>query len=173
MLNCSRSRWTIRSLLRENAAGLPDVASCESEQPHQVLQHLTRLFYGIARMRILIADDNAQMRRLIRTMVEVSGWEVCAEAKNGVQAVTRAIECKPHAIILDLAMPEMNGIEAGRQISSILPDVAIVMFTSCASPLVQIKAARVGIQKVISKSDGPKLIRALEETLAQVHRKAA
>lgn len=68
-------------------------------------------------MNILIADDKPHMRRLIRAMVQTHGWVVCGEAENGRQAITRAKQCKPDVIVLDFAMPEINGIEAARQIS--------------------------------------------------------
>lgn len=124
-------------------------------------------------MKILIADDKSQMRRLIRTLLQAHGWDVCAEAENGVQAVTLASECKPDVIVLDFAMPEMNGVEAAGKIVKTLPDVPIFLFTLYPYPLVEKEASRVGIQRVISKSDGAKLVLAIEETFAQVHQRAA
>jgi DNA-binding NarL/FixJ family response regulator len=124
-------------------------------------------------MNILIADDKPHMRRTIRTMLQAHGWDVCAEAEDGVQAITRAKQCKPDAIVLDFAMPELNGIEAARQIIKALPEVPIVLLTLYDSALVQKEASRVGIQRVISKSDGSMLISVIEEAFAQIHQQVA
>jgi DNA-binding NarL/FixJ family response regulator len=121
-------------------------------------------------MKILIADDKLYMRRALRLLIEGhEEWDVCAEAEDGVQAVNRAKQSRPDLIILDFAMPEMNGIEAARRISKALPGVPILMFTLYASPLVEKKAEKVGVQRVISKSTGYMLVPAIEEAFAQVH----
>src|SRR5258708_33380560 len=98
-------------------------------------------------MKILIADDNLHIRKVLRPLIEGhEDWEVCAEAEDGVQAVNRAKQFKPDLIILDLAMPELNGIEAARQISQALPGVPILMLTLYASPLVEKEAAQFVVQ---------------------------
>jgi CheY-like chemotaxis protein len=76
-------------------------------------------------------------------------------------------------IILDLAMPELNGFEAAAQISKALPEIPILMFTLYASPQVEKEAEKVGVQRVISKSTGYMLVPAIEEALAQVHHETA
>jgi CheY-like chemotaxis protein len=101
-------------------------------------------------VKILIADDNLRIRQVLRPLIEEhEDWDVCAEAEDGVQAVNRAKQFKPDLIILDLAMPELNGIEAARQISKALPGVPMLMLTLYASPLVEKEAEKVGVQRVI------------------------
>ncbi len=124
-------------------------------------------------MRILIADDNPLMRRMIRALLEAQGWDVCAEAENGAEAVTRATECKPDVVVLDFAMPEMNGAEAACEIVKAFPDVPIFLFTLYPYPLVEKEATRVGIRRVISKSVASMLVSAIDEAFAQIHHKAA
>ena len=125
-------------------------------------------------MKILIADDKPYIRRELRGLIKRhEGWDVCAEAEDGVQAVARARQLKPDLILLDLAMPEMNGMEAARHISQTLPEVPILMFTLYASPLVEKEAKKVGVQRVISKSNAHMLVPAIEETFAQVHHEKA
>jgi DNA-binding NarL/FixJ family response regulator len=115
-------------------------------------------------MKIIIADDKPQMRRLIRGLIEAhADWEICAEAEDGVQAVARAKQFKPDLVLLDLAMPEMNGLEAARQISRALPGVPIFLNTLYASPQVEKEAENIGVQRVISKSEEYKLVPAIEE----------
>ncbi|HET9280804.1 MAG TPA: response regulator [Candidatus Angelobacter sp.] len=118
-------------------------------------------------MNILIADDKPQIRRIMRAMLEAHpGWEVCAEAEDGVQAVAQAKQCKPDMILLDLAIPEMNGFEAARQISTALPGIPILFNTLYASPQVEKEAEKVGVLGVISKLEQYRLIPAIEEAFA-------
>lgn len=121
-------------------------------------------------MKILIADDKLQVRRVLRDMIEGhEDWDVCAEAEDGIQAVDRAERFRPDVVILDLAMPNLNGFEAAARISKSLPDVPILMFTLYVSPQVEREAERVGVLRVISKSTGYQLVPAIEEACAQVH----
>ena len=122
-------------------------------------------------MKILLADDKPHIRHLLRKLVEHrEGWRVCAEAENGVQAVALAKQFLPDLIVLDLAMPELNGFDAARQISIMLPGVPIIMHTLYANPQVEIEAKKCGIQRVTSKPDTDTLVRAMEAALADAHR---
>ena len=119
-------------------------------------------------MKILIADDNAQLRRLVRNSIqEHAGWTVCAEAENGVEAVTKAKEFKPDLVLLDLAMPRMNGLNAAREISHELPGVLIVMHTLYASPIVEMEARKCGVERVVAKATSHMLVPAIEQAFAQ------
>src|SRR6516162_5732751 len=81
-------------------------------------------------IRILIADDHEVMRLGIRNLLEIrTAWTVCAEASDGKEAVERAIEYHPDVIILDSAMPTMNGIEAADHISAFYPEIPIILFS--------------------------------------------
>ena len=98
---------------------------------------------------------------------------MCAGAEDGIQAVNRAKESRPDVVILDLAMPELNGLEAAARISKEFPDVPILMFTLYASPQVEKEAANAGVQRVISKSTGDELVPAIEESVAEAHHNKA
>jgi DNA-binding NarL/FixJ family response regulator len=81
-------------------------------------------------LRILIADDHEVARRGIRALLESHpGWEVCAEAKDGREAVDFAASTKPQLVLMDIGMPNLNGLEAARQILAAAPDVAILILT--------------------------------------------
>src|SRR3981081_2803002 len=68
-------------------------------------------------LRILIADDHDLMRRGVKTLLEShAGWEICGEAKTGREAVAQAADLKPDILILDIGMPDLNGVEAARRI---------------------------------------------------------
>ena len=81
-------------------------------------------------MRILIADDHALFRDSLKSLLESHDLEVVGEAKNGREAVALAWECKPEVILMDLMMPEMDGLEATRQLAAELPDVKVVILTA-------------------------------------------
>jgi DNA-binding NarL/FixJ family response regulator len=81
-------------------------------------------------IRILVADDHEVVRQGIRLILDARPeWEVCGEAINGQQAVRMAKELKPDAIIMDIAMPEMTGIEATREISKLNLGSKVLIFT--------------------------------------------
>ena len=80
--------------------------------------------------RFLIVDDSEPVRRGLRTFLRANPeWEVCGEAVNGRQAVSMAKQLKPDAIIMDIAMPEMTGIEATREISKLNLCSKVLIFT--------------------------------------------
>src|SRR5690348_14094635 len=114
--------------------------------------------------KILIAEDNAQVRSALRICLEMKpSWRVCAEAGNGEDAVAMAGQLRPDVVLLDYAMPGMNGVEAARLISTAMPDCVLILFTMFASNQLQRLAKAAGVSEVISKDVGG--IRALVETI--------
>jgi DNA-binding NarL/FixJ family response regulator len=114
--------------------------------------------------RILIADDHVVIRKMLKALLETrEGWEVCGEAANGREAVTKAQELKPDLMIMDLAMPIMDGIRASRELSKSMPTVPIVMHTLHYSLELEVEARKAGIRQVIAKVDsGERLMNAIE-----------
>jgi DNA-binding NarL/FixJ family response regulator len=81
-------------------------------------------------MRILLADDHEMVRRGLRSLLQAHpGWVVCAECANGREAVERSAELLPDVAVLDITMPELNGIDAARQIRRDRPSIATVIFS--------------------------------------------
>ncbi len=117
--------------------------------------------------RILIADDSVVMRKQLRSIVEShSGWAVCGEAANGQKAVLLAHEMKPDLVILDLAMPMLDGLHAAAEIVKILPSVPILIYTLHVLPQMELEATKFGARAVLSKHAGEKcLIETLEGLL--------
>jgi DNA-binding NarL/FixJ family response regulator len=115
--------------------------------------------------RILIADDNAVFRKTLRHLLErVEHWEIL-EAEGGEEAVTKSVETRPDVIVLDLAMPDKHGLAAAQEISALLPDTPILMYTMHISRHVESEARKSGIQKVLSKSDSSLLLPAIRQLL--------
>lgn len=79
-------------------------------------------------LRILIADDNDLMRAGLCSLVEEhDGWVVCGEAVNGEDAIQKALRLKPHVILVDVHMPDLNGFQVAKRIHEQLPEAAILI----------------------------------------------
>jgi DNA-binding NarL/FixJ family response regulator len=115
--------------------------------------------------RILIVDDNALVRRALGHALEKTGpWEII-EAENGEVAIHKARETNPNLVILDLAMPVMDGMRAARALWIMLPNVPIIMHTLHWSPRVEVEALKAGVRKVVAKSDSATILAAVRELL--------
>ncbi len=115
-------------------------------------------------LRILMADDHEVARHGIRALLEAhAGWEVCAEAKDGREAVELASTVSPDLILLDIGMPNLNGLEAARQILASSPDTPILILTMHDSEQVVREVLRAGARGFLLKSDaGRDLVAAVE-----------
>jgi DNA-binding NarL/FixJ family response regulator len=119
-------------------------------------------------MRILLADDHDVVRRGLRQLLEDhEGWTVCGEATTGRQAVEMAKELRPHLVILDLTMPDLNGLEATRHIRKELPSTQVLVFTMHESEQLVREVLAAGAKGYVLKSDAARLIVSAVEALAQ------
>jgi DNA-binding NarL/FixJ family response regulator len=108
----------------------------------------------VRRRRILVTDDGDSVRDVIRIFLERDGFEVCGEAADGVEAIEQAKKLKPDLIVLDLAMPRMNGAVAASILSTTMPDVPIILLTLYQNVLGPALASAVGVKAIIDKTDG-------------------
>jgi len=115
-------------------------------------------------LRILIADDHEVARQGIRALLENHpGWQVCGEAKDGREAVELASRLKPEVTLLDIGMPNLNGLEATRQILASSPEMPILILTMHDSDNVVREVLRAGARGFLLKSDaGRDLVAAVE-----------
>ena len=103
---------------------------------------------------ILIADGNDVVRRVMcEAFTRDSDFEVCGEAHDGQDAIEKAQRLKPDLIILDFAMPVMNGFEAARALRDLMPSVPTIMFTLYDDEFMREKARLIGATEVVSKTD--------------------
>jgi two-component system, NarL family, response regulator NreC len=103
-------------------------------------------------VRILLADDHTVVRKGLRLLLETHpGFQVIAEAANGREAVALAEEHRPDAVVMDVAMPILNGIEAARQISNKLPQTAVVFLSMHSDEGYVLKALKAGARAYLLK----------------------
>jgi DNA-binding NarL/FixJ family response regulator len=108
--------------------------------------------------RILIADDNQPVRCGLRTLLRLNtDWEVCGEAVDGADAVEKAQQLAPDLILMDFSMPQMDGVQAAREIAKSGTDIPILLFTLSLSPQLMELARNAGLRGAISKSEISKL----------------
>jgi DNA-binding NarL/FixJ family response regulator len=118
-------------------------------------------------MKILVADDHDIIRRGLKDLLSArAGWEVCAEAKTGREAVRLAEETKPDIIVMDVSMPELNGLEAARRIRKALPSAEILILTMHFSDQLVRDIIETGARGYIVKSDADRDLVSAVEALA-------
>ena len=122
------------------------------------------------RVRILLADDHEIVRRGLRDLLtQIRGWEVCGEAATGREAVDMAINMLPNVAIIDLTMPQLNGLEATRQIKKAAPTVEVLIYTVHESEQLIREVLAAGARGYLLKSDDlPHIISAID---ALIHRR--
>ena len=130
----------------------------------------TTTVYGSThpRVRVLVADDHEVMRMGIRNLLEVQpGWTVCAEANNGQEAVEKTLQYRPDVIIMDISMPEMNGLEAANQITEKHPEIPVILFSLHLSDDLYRHFKIDGVRGAVAKGDAARdLVLAVETVLA-------
>ena len=120
------------------------------------------------RARILIADDHAIVRRGLRALVESqAGWEICAEAFTGTEAVEKAGQFKPDVAFVDIGMPELNGLDATRHILKESPQTEVLILTMHQSEEVVREVLKAGARAYVLKSDADQNLVAAIEALLQ------
>jgi DNA-binding NarL/FixJ family response regulator len=119
-------------------------------------------------LHILLADDHDIVRRGLKDLLEQHmGWQVCAEASNGRDAVDLALQHRPHVAVIDLSMPELNGLEATRRIRQSLPETEVLIFTMHESEELIREVLVAGARGYLLKSDAVRQLIPAVESLSQ------
>jgi len=106
----------------------------------------------MGKIRILLADDHSLLRQGLRKILEARPeWQIVAEAGNGREAVERTLETRPDVVVLDIAMPQLNGIEAARQISTKAPEISILVLSTYSDEPFVLQALRAGARGYLLK----------------------
>jgi DNA-binding NarL/FixJ family response regulator len=117
-------------------------------------------------LRILVADDHAVVRRGVRSLLEGQpDWEVCGEAGTGREAVELVKQLAPDIVVLDLSMPELNGLDATRQILKQAPRTQVLVLTMHHSEELAHQVLQAGARAYVLKSDADRQLVAAVESL--------
>jgi DNA-binding NarL/FixJ family response regulator len=118
-------------------------------------------------LRILVADDHDLLRRGVKTLLQShAGWEVCGEANTGREAVAKAKELKPNIVILDISMPDLNGVDAAKRIRKDSPDTEVLILSVHFSDQLIREILEAGVRGYVVKSDSDRDLVLAVETLA-------
>jgi DNA-binding NarL/FixJ family response regulator len=121
----------------------------------------------MSQKHILIADDSSAIRKTLRPFLEKEdNWIVVGEAKNGKEAVQKAQMLKPDLVILDFAMPLMNGLQTVLELKRISPSLPLILFTNFASLHLEEIALSSGVNAVVSKSEPGVLVHKIHDLFA-------
>ncbi|REE94427.1 two-component system chemotaxis response regulator CheY [Paenibacillus taihuensis] len=116
--------------------------------------------------RILVVDDAAFMRMMIRDILTKNGYEVVGEAQDGAQAVEKYKEFKPDLITMDITMPEMDGIAALKEIKKLDSNAKVIMCSAMGQQAMVIDAIQAGAKDFIVKPfQADRVIEAIKKTL--------
>ena len=119
-------------------------------------------------LRILVVDDHAVVRRGVRSLLEShEGWEVCGEATTGRDAVEQSRQLRPDVVVMDLSLPELNGLDATRQILKDGPGIEVLVLTMHHSEELAGDVLRAGARGYIMKSDADENLITAVDTLRQ------
>jgi DNA-binding NarL/FixJ family response regulator len=112
--------------------------------------------------RILVADDHSLMRRRVREILEnQEGWEVCAEATTGREAVAMTAATRPDIIVLDFSMPELDGLQAARLIHEQFPLTAMLILSAHDEPELMDVLPALGVRTWVLKTNLDQLVDAI------------
>ena len=116
--------------------------------------------------RVLIVDDASLARRIMRRTLTAAGHEVVAEASDGYGALREYEQCKPDIVMMDVTMPELDGVAASKQLLEIDPTARVIIVTSINRETVVQETIKHGVAAyVIKPYQGENLIRAIDEAL--------
>ena len=117
-------------------------------------------------LRVLIADDHEILRKGVRALLEARGWSVVAEAADGRAAVAETRRLSPDVVVLDIAMPLLNGLDAAREIHRMAPGIAVLVLTMYESEQMVRSVLAAGAKGYVLKSDAAQYLVAAVESLA-------
>jgi DNA-binding NarL/FixJ family response regulator len=122
----------------------------------------------MSNLRILIADDHDLVRKGLRRLIEEhAGWTVCAEARSGREAVEQAAQCNPDIVVIDVSMPDLNGLEATRQIRKSCPKTDVLVITHHDSDEMAAEVLNAGARGYVLKSDSDEELAHAVEALSR------
>lgn len=119
-------------------------------------------------LRILIVDDSETTRRILRAIIRSREWTICGEAETGRAGIRQFQKLRPDLVLIDLAMPDINGIEAARRMSVLDPRIPLILFTILDLDGLDKVAHDAGICAIVSKAQAWDLIKSIETAVDRI-----
>lgn len=121
--------------------------------------------------RILVVDDAAFMRMLLKDILGNGGFEIAGEATSGVEAVRKYKELQPDLVTMDILMPDMDGIQAVKEIKALDPNARIIMCSAMGQKEMVVEAIKAGAKDFITKPfQAERILETLEKTMKECSR---
>jgi two-component system chemotaxis response regulator CheY len=118
-------------------------------------------------LRVLIVDDSETTRRILKMIIRSREWTVCGEAEDGHSGVKQFRKLKPDVVLLDLAMPDIDGIETAKLMSRADPKIPLILFTILEIDGIERAAKEAGISAIVPKNEAWNLIGSIEDLVSQ------
>lgn len=126
---------------------------------------------GATGVRVLVVDDTEHVRHVVAEMLALDGFDVVGKAAGGLEAIRLAAELEPDVIVMDLRMPDLDGLGATRQIRAARPGQQVVLYTAYLDATVEAEAAEAGVALCLGKVEGlPRLERELSRLTLAISR---
>jgi two-component system, NarL family, invasion response regulator UvrY len=121
----------------------------------------------VMELRILVVEDSAVTRQMIRSIIQSRDWTICGEADNGWAGIVKFKALRPDVVVLDFTMPGINGIETARRMLMLDPEIPLILFTILDEEELNRAARAAGIYATVSKMRTPELVDAIESAASQ------
>jgi CheY-like chemotaxis protein len=105
-------------------------------------------------IKVMVVDDTVHVRRMLRNMLELDGFEVVAEAGSGPEAVDLVVDADPDIVVVDYKMPDVDGLETASRLRALRPDQVMILYTAFVDPELEARARAVGVSVVLGKVEG-------------------
>jgi CheY-like chemotaxis protein len=105
-------------------------------------------------IKVMIVDDTVHVRRMLRNMLELDGFEVVAEAGSGPEAVDVVVGAAPDIVVVDYKMPDVDGLETAARVRAVRPDQVMILYTAFVDADLEARARAVGVSVVLGKVEG-------------------
>lgn len=121
-------------------------------------------------LRVLIVDDSESTRRILRAIVHSREWTVCGEAEDGRAGISQFQKLMPDIVVIDLALPDINGLKVAKRMSTLDPKVPLILFTVLDLHGLEKPAREAGICSLVSKAQAWDLVKCIENAVDQLRR---
>ena len=108
----------------------------------------------VAGTKVMVVDDTDHMRKMLRGILEIDGFDVAAEAASGEEALALVDDADPDVVVLDYMRPGMDGLETARRLRAARPDQVIILYTAFLDPKVEAAAKEAGVDLCLAKVEG-------------------